>query len=57
MDFAREIDMDKIKLNRPTRIEMDLFVSFLNVDVSRPEGSWLGKDDGWTKIGFNIGSI
>ena len=50
MDFIKELDSDKIKLNRPTRIEMSKFLSFLTVETYRPTGNWAGKDNGWTKV-------
>lgn len=52
--FFKHLDPDKIKLNNSHRIKMDLFLSFLTVKTSIPDGNWFGKCTGWTnRLGDN----
>lgn len=58
MKFAEQMDWDKPKYNRSTRVKISTMLSFLTVDTFR-EGDWLGKENGWTRIlgpnGLEIG--
>lgn len=48
--FLKKLPMDKIKINRNKKpIRMDLFLSFLTVDLDRPTRH-LGDCNGWTRL-------
>lgn len=49
MNFAKQMDWDKPKYNRSTRVKISTILSFLTVETSR-KGDWLGKDTGWTRL-------
>ena len=49
-EFYHKLDYDKIKINwNKNLIEMELFLSFLTIDVERSTDH-LGSDTGWTKL-------
>ena len=49
--FLRKINSDKVKIaQNKNPIKMKTFLSFLTIETTVPEGDWLGKCRGWTRI-------
>lgn len=49
-EFYKKLDSDKIKINwNKNPIKMNLFLSFLKIDVQRCK-NFLGSSTGWTKL-------
>lgn len=57
MNFLKEIDTGKIKINSGRPVKMGLFLSFLTVKTWRQEGDFSGSDCGWTEIFGDNGLI